>query len=248
MAYICMKNVTLEFPILHSPHQSLKKVALTTLTGGKLMRDAHDYVIVRALQNVSLEIKAGERIALIGHNGAGKTTLLRTMASIYEPTNGKMKVEGKVSTLLDLNLGMDPDLTGEENLKLRFIYMGLTPNEIEEILPEVREFSELGPFLKMPLRTYSSGMQLRLAFSAVTSISTDILLMDEWMLAGDVAFLEKAHKRMQEFINKSAILVLATHDESVARQWCTRAILLKEGEVIADGEVDRVINIYHKIK
>jgi len=204
---------------------------LHATTGGRIARDAGNRVVVRAIDNISFEISKGDRVGLIGHNGAGKTTLLRVLSGIYEPVSGKLAVTGRTATLLDLNLGIDPDATGYENIVLRGIMAGLHPKEINERIPEIAQFTELGDYLDMPLRTYSAGMRLRLAFAVSTSIEADILLMDEWLSVGDATFSEKASKRLEGLVNRSPILMLASHSHVLVRKVCNRVFILKHGEL-----------------
>ena len=231
MPYIKAKDLVVEFPILDTPHRSLKQTVLHATTGGRIGRDAGNRVVVRGLDSVSFEVKSGDRVGLIGHNGAGKTTLLRALSGIYEPLSGELIVEGSTATLLDLNLGIDPDATGYDNIILRGIIAGLHPREIRRRLPEIAEFTGLGDYLEMPLRTYSSGMRLRLAFAVSTSIEADVLLMDEWLSVGDESFSEKAAARLDELVNRSPILVLATHSYSLVRLVCNRVFRLEHGNL-----------------
>ena len=231
MAYIKAQNVSVSFPLLYSVHRSLKSAVLHATTGGRIAKDTHQHVVVRALENVSFEIKPGDRVGLIGHNGAGKSTLLRVVSGIYEPQQGKLDVQGKVATLLDLSLGVDPEATGYENIMYRGILLGLTRKEIRAKANEIAEFTDLGDYLNMPVRTYSSGMQLRLAFAVSTSVEADILLMDEWLSVGDRTFAEKAAKRLQDLVARTPILMLASHSMALIKQVCNRAFLLERGVV-----------------
>jgi ABC-type polysaccharide/polyol phosphate transport system ATPase subunit len=244
MAVVVLDNVTVEFPILHMSHRSLKKAVLARTTGGAIMRDAGRPTVVRALHDVSLNLKSGDRVGIVGPNGAGKTTLLRAMAGIYEPCHGYVHTEGNILTILDLGLGLNRDMTGRENIGLRGTFLGLSRAEARELEPEIEVFTELGAFLDMPIRTYSSGMLLRLSFGIATSMRPDILLMDEWVLAGDAGFVEKARSRMANFVTSAQIILIASHSNQVIRQWCTKAIYLDGGEVQAAGEVEPVLDAY----
>lgn len=247
MVQVVLDNVSVGFPILHLNHRSLKKSFLATATGGAILKDAREMPFVRALHDITATFQAGDRVGLVGPNGAGKTTLLRTIAGIYEPISGHVHTEGRITTLLDIFAGFNPDMTGRENIRIRGMYMGMRPREVRALEPEIEAFSELGEYLNMPLRTYSSGMQLRLAFAIATSVHPEILLMDEWVLAGDAAFMSKAQARIEEYVVSSSIFVLATHSTQIIEQWCNKAILLQAGEAIAFGDTKSVIEAYNGV-
>jgi ABC-2 type transport system ATP-binding protein/lipopolysaccharide transport system ATP-binding protein len=247
MSCLRLRDVSVEFPIYQASSRSLKKRLLASSTRGNLGRDAKDRINVRALSGVSFDVGEGERIALIGLNGAGKTTLLKVLAGVYEPTSGSFTSSGRVSSLLDINVGFNIDATGRENIILRGMYMGIHPREMRERAAEVAEFTELGEYLDMPVRTYSAGMMVRLAFAASTCVPPDVLIMDEWLAAGDAQFLEKVQRRVEVFVRASSILVLASHSMELVRQWCTRGILLHQGRVIAIGPVEEVIVAYRRL-
>lgn len=246
MANISLRDVVVDFPIYQGGSRSLKKALLHAGSGGRISRD-HGRVVVRALDKMSLEIGHGERVGLIGSNGAGKTTLLRVMAGVYEPAAGEAVVDGRVSALFDIGLGLNPDSTGYDNIMLRGLYSGLSPKEISARIDDIAEFTELGDYLSMPIRTYSAGMTLRLAFGVVTSATPDILLMDEWLLTGDSHFLAKAKQRLESFVRRSSILVLASHTEQILREWCTKLLLLNGGKVVGYGPPDEILAQYHGI-
>lgn len=226
------KGVTVEFPVYENSHRSLKKTLLHATTGGRVGRDTANHVVVKALDRLDFEFREGDRIGFIGHNGSGKTTLLRVLAGVYEPVDGVVEVYGKVAALLDVSMGLDQDATGFENIYLRGIMAGLRPREIRTKIDEVTEFSELGDYLNLPVRTYSSGMSLRLAFSISTSITADILIMDEWLSVGDSTFSAKASKRLQELADRASILVIASHDMSLVERMCNRVIRLEHGRIV----------------
>ncbi|TMH73025.1 MAG: ABC transporter ATP-binding protein [Betaproteobacteria bacterium] len=229
MPHISAEGVCVEFPIWNPSHRSLKNAVLRATTGGRLARESSTRVVVQALSDLSFEFARGDRIGLVGNNGSGKTTLLRVLSGIYEPVRGRLEVSGRVSSLLDLSLGMDHEATGLENIVLRGVLMGLPPVAIQAKVNEIAEFSELGDYLSMPIRTYSSGMLLRLAFAVSTSVAPEILLLDEWLSVGDAAFRDKAERRLLELIESSAIMVLASHDESLIRRFCSRMLRLEHG-------------------
>ena len=218
MAFLRLRNLSVEFPMYQGSSRSLKKLLVATTTHGNLARDATDRINVRALNDLTLDIEDGDRVGLIGANGAGKTTLLRVLAGIYDPTRGQVYSSGKISALLDVSVGLNPDATGRENIILRGMYMNIHPREMRARVDEIAEFTELGPYLDMPTRTYSAGMMIRLGFAVSTCIPPEILLMDEWLSAGDARFLDKAQRRMEAFVGSSSILVLASHSDGPAAQ------------------------------
>jgi ABC-2 type transport system ATP-binding protein/lipopolysaccharide transport system ATP-binding protein len=244
MAFLRLRNLSIDFPVYQGGGQSLKKMLVAATTQGNLARDALNRVNVRALNDLTFNIENGDRVALIGANGAGKTTLLRVLAGIYYPTGGEFHSSGKVSALLDLSVGSNPDATGRENIILRGMYMDIHPREMRSRVDEIAAFTELGPYLDMPIRTYSSGMMVRLGFAVSTCIPPEILLMDEWLSAGDASFLEKAQRRMEKFVSSSNILVFASHSMDLLRKWCSRGIFLQHGRIAAQGNIDDVIDAY----
>lgn len=215
----------------------MKNIVLRATTGGKIARDATNASYVRSLDHLTFEVHAGERIGLTGHNGSGKTTLLRTLCGVYSPTAGRLSVSGRVVSLLDINLGMDPDGTGYENITMRGIVMGMTPRQIAARVDDIAEFTDLGEYLSMPIRTYSSGMQMRLAFAVSTSVDADVLLMDEWLSVGDEEFQHKAAQRLSAMVDRTPILVIATHSMELVTKTCTRAIRLEHGKICSDKPV-----------
>jgi ABC-2 type transport system ATP-binding protein/lipopolysaccharide transport system ATP-binding protein len=212
-------------------------------TGGKIA-NVNDHICVEALNDVSFKLEHGDRLALIGHNGAGKTTLLRVLAGIYTPELGSVDVKGRIAPLFDSGFGMDPDSTGFENIFIRGLYLGMTKAEIEDRTQDVVDFTELGQFLDMPMRTYSMGMQARLSFAISTTINPDILLLDESISTGDASFIEKANRRMHEFIERTGILVLASHTPDLLRKFCNKGLLVKQGRVVMFDELDHVLAAY----
>lgn len=241
MASITVENVSVDFPIYGGGSRSLKKSVIRAGTGGRLARDAGNRTCVRALNDVSLQLENGDRLGIVGPNGAGKTTLLRVLAGVYEPAYGTVRRDGNVSTLFDATLGMDMEATGYENILLRGLFLGMSPRQARRMMDEIAEFTDLGEFLAMPVHTYSSGMRLRLGLAASTCFDPEILLMDEWIGMGDAHFLEKAQLRMDRFVDRSSILVIASHSEALIERLCNKAVLLDRGEVAAAGTVDEVL-------
>jgi lipopolysaccharide transport system ATP-binding protein len=237
MGQIQAREICVDFPIFTNSSRSMKNLVLRATTGGRIAKDAGHHSYVRSLDHLSFDIRAGERIGLVGHNGSGKTTLLRTLCGVYVPTFGQLAVSGHVVSLLDINLGMDPDGTGYENIMMRGIVMGLTPKQITARLDDIAEFTDLGEYLGMPIRTYSTGMQMRLAFAVSTSVDADILLMDEWLSVGDAEFQEKAASRLAEMVDRTPILIVATHSMDLVKKVCTRMIRLEHGKIAADEAV-----------
>jgi homopolymeric O-antigen transport system ATP-binding protein len=242
MAYVTLGHVGVDFTIYQNAARSWRRTLFRATVGGVTgASQENGRVTVRALQDINLDLRSGARLALLGHNGAGKTTLLRTLAGIYHPTAGEVKTSGLSVPLFDIGLGFDEDASGYENILLRGLLMGSRRAEIERRTEEIAKFSGLGDFLNLPVRTYSSGMAMRLMFSIATSIEADILLMDEWIATGDQEFIGKATERLNELIDRAHILVFASHSMGILRQLCNRAIVLQAGRIVFDGSVDEAI-------
>lgn len=233
MARIKLDNVSVEYPIYNAGAMSLRKSLIAVGTGGRISNEARKVVSVTALEDISIELNKGDRLGLLGHNGSGKSTLLRTMAGIFAPVKGQILVEGRVSTVFGLGAGMEPELTGYDNIIRMGMMLGASPAEAERTIPDIEAFSELGNFLAVPVRTYSDGMRTRLAFGVATAAHPEILLIDEVLGAGDAEFQLKAQARMAEFVEKSSIFVLASHSPALIEMFCTRTITLKHGKVVA---------------
>jgi ABC-2 type transport system ATP-binding protein/lipopolysaccharide transport system ATP-binding protein len=245
MAFLRLRDLWVEFPIYQGSSRSLKK-SLLAKAQGNLAKDARDRVNVVALSDLNLDVEHGDRLAVLGANGAGKSTLLKVLAGIYEPTRGRVYSSGRVSALLTASVGLDPDATGRENIVLRGMYLDVHPHEMRARVDEIAEFTELGYHLDLPVRTYSTGMVVRLCFAIATSLRPEILLMDEWLAAGDAGFLAKARRRMEEFVGRSSILVLASHSMPILEEWCNRAILLDHGRIVAMGDVKEIAAVYQQ--
>lgn len=236
-------NLCLDYPVVGIGSRSLKNRILGAATGG-LISGGDGIPVVSALRSLSFELKQGDRVGLIGHNGAGKSTLLKVLAGIYQPTAGEIQVTGHVVSTLNLALGNEPEATGYENIITRGLLLGMKKKEIDRRLDEIAAFTELGEYLNMPVRIYSSGMLTRLAFATVTAMDADILLMDEVIGTGDASFMEKAERRLNDFLNRSSVLVLASHSEATIRKFCSKAIMLEHGQLVGFGSVDEIFSIY----
>jgi lipopolysaccharide transport system ATP-binding protein len=243
MARIVAEAVSVDFPLYHGSARSLKKTVFAA-AAGRLGEDGNHRTVVQALRDINFTLRSGDRLGLVGTNGAGKTTLLRTLAGIYEPVAGRVTVDGSLNALLDTQLGMNGELTGRENILLRGLYAGLSKVRIRQLEEDVAAFAELGEFLELPVRFYSSGMVVRLGFALATAINPQVLLMDEWFMAGDARFLSKAMARLENVVQGAEILVLSSHQNNAIREWCTRAIWLDHGRVRMDGSVEDVMDAY----
>jgi lipopolysaccharide transport system ATP-binding protein len=239
---ISARQLTVEFPIFENSHRSLKKKVLHLTTGGTIGNDAGNHPVVCALDALDFEFKDGDRVGLVGHNGSGKTTLLRVLSGIYSPTRGQLKIKGKTASLLDVSTGVDPDATGFENIYLRGIMNGFKPSMIRSKIDEIADFTELGEYLNLPVRTYSSGMMLRLTFAISTSIQADILLMDEWLSVGDADFREKAAKRLKSLVDNASILVIASHNPELIDNVCNKKLQLEHGKIVASEVLGQASN------
>ncbi|KAA3451455.1 ABC transporter ATP-binding protein [Mesorhizobium sp. SARCC-RB16n] len=244
MSHIHLRDVAVEFPIYNAASRSIKNRVLNVATGGAIQRRFDGHVVVKGLDNINLDLEDGDRVGLIGHNGSGKTTLLRVLSGIYAPTHGVADIQGDSVSLINIGLGIDPEATGRENIRLRAAMMGMAPHELHARFDEIAEFSGLGDFLEMPFRTYSSGMQLRLAFATSTSIRPAILIMDEWLSTGDEDFKERANKRLHDVVTSTDILVLASHSKELLLQNCNRIVWLEHGKIRMDGSASAVAAQY----
>lgn len=240
---IDVDDLRISFPIYHGSSRTLRR-RLLGLAHSRFAEDLRHRVAVQALNGLSFRLQPGDRLGLIGGNGAGKTTLLRALAGIYEPVAGRVTIRGEVNALLDTNLGLNADLTGRENIALRGLHAALPRRRIREVEEDVQRFADLGSFLDMPVRTYSSGMVVRLGFAVATSIRPNILLMDEWFLAGDIHFMSRARERLERLVQDAEILVLSTHQLDVIQAWCTRVFWMEGGHIRLEGSPETVLAAY----
>ena len=239
MSRICVRDVDLHYYSVAFKERSLKRLLTTLVT-----RNAAQIEDVHALKAITVEVRPGERVALIGSNGAGKSTFLKMIAGLYPISAGQRQVEGRIRSLFDLSLGFEPDASGRENILYRGLLMGMTPRAMREMEDEIVDFADIGQFIDYPVKTYSAGMQVRLAFAIATSVAGDILLVDEVIGAGDAAFMRKAQARIRSLIDNSEMLILASHDFASLRALCNRGLVLDRGRLVFDGDVHEAIAQY----
>ena len=243
MVNIELKNVIVDFPIYNANTRSLKNAILQSTVGGKV--DILDQNInIRALDGISFTLRDGDRLGLVGHNGAGKSTLLRVLGKVYVPCSGTVQIRGSIGSLIDISLGIDQEATGRENIFIRGSLLGVQRQEIEEQIENIIELCELGSFIDLPIRTYSTGMQMRLAFAVSTMIRPDILIMDEWLSVGDESFKDKAENRMTDLVNNAQLLIIASHSKDLLYKICNRIIWLEHGKIKMDGKPYDVLPEY----
>jgi ABC-type polysaccharide/polyol phosphate transport system ATPase subunit len=240
MARILLENLSLTFRVRQHRRITFKEFLVRQM----FRRSVNPILEVRALQEISLAVNEGERIGILGHNGAGKSTLLKVLAGIYPPTSGRRLVEGHISSLFDIALGFEMDASGWENISYRGYLQGETPRSIRPKMQPIADFSELGEFLHMPVRYYSAGMLVRLAFSIATAIEPEILLVDEVLSVGDLAFQEKARQRMNEMMAKAQLIVMVSHDLGALTRLCDRGVWMDHGRVRQVGPIADVVAAY----
>ncbi|WAC47061.1 ABC transporter ATP-binding protein [Asticcacaulis sp. SL142] len=238
-----LRSVSCYLPIYSVSAKSLRRSA-ASLVGGSLFKTGRDVVSVRALENITLFAKDGDRIGLVGHNGAGKSTLLKVLAGVIAPTTGTVTVHGEISAALNTTLGLDMEISGRENILLLSYYRGIKREKVLDNIDEIVAAADLGHFIDLPVHTYSSGMLGRLTFAVATSFEPDVVLMDEWLLAGDINFLSRAVERTTDYVKKSRILVLASHSTNIIKSICNKAVYLKKGQIVAVGDPDEIIKMY----
>jgi ABC-2 type transport system ATP-binding protein/lipopolysaccharide transport system ATP-binding protein len=247
VASIIVKNVSVDIPIYDVSSASLRKMVLSRAVGGRFAQ-AGSHVSVSALKNISFEAHHGDRIALVGNNGSGKSTLLRVLSEVYPPTSGSVQITGRISPLFDATLGMTMDATGWENIRMCGQLWGLTRSQIERSIADIVDFTELGDYLSVPVRTYSTGMMLRLAFAIATVRDPDVMLIDEIIAVGDGNFFEKALARLRGVAERSSILFVASHADNILRMLCNKGIWLQNGSLMAYGDINEVIAAYRGVQ
>jgi ABC-2 type transport system ATP-binding protein len=240
LAAIVLDDVGIDIPIFDVSRASLRKALLGRTIGGRFGQSG-SHVTVRALKNITFEAHDGDRIALVGDNGSGKSTLLRVVSKVYPPTSGAVSIVGRISPMFDATLGMSMDATGLENIQIAGTIWGLTRSQIKDNVDDIADFTELGDYLKVPVRTYSNGMLLRLAFAIATAREPEILLIDEIIGVGDVGFFEKAFARLHRLVERSRILIVAAHQDAMLRRLCDKAIWLSHGNLIHYGDIESVL-------
>lgn len=248
MTQLSLRNVGVDFPVFGS-NKNLRLSLLAGVTGGRILprHMQTSNVVIKALEDISLELRSGDRVGLMGHNGAGKSTLLRVMAGVYHPTSGQIHIEGRLTPLLNLTPGIELEDTGYDNIITVGMLLGMSLAEITAKAPAIVEFSELGDYIHLPIRTYSSGMQARLGFSIATSMDPGILLLDEGIAAADARFADKATRRVKEMMERTEILVLASHADPMIESMCDRAVLLHHGRLVEFGGVAAVKSSYYRL-
>lgn len=245
MARINLQDISVQFPVYNANARSLKKNFLRLATGGTVSHDANQHIIISSLSNITISFEHGDRVGLIGHNGSGKSTLLKLLAKIYEPTSGKIYLEGQISPMLNLMQGIETEFTGYENIIIRGTMLGLNRKQIKHQIHDIAELTGLGDYLSMPVRTYSSGMMLRLAFAISTSIKPEILLIDEIFGVGDASFMSKAREKMVELLNQSSIVIIASHATDIIHEFCNKALLLEGGRIKYFGPVIHALELHY---
>lgn len=246
MSSVKLNKVNLDFPIYNAQSFSLRQSLFKAATGGMLKKNKN-IVHVSALKNISFSLERGDRVGLIGHNGSGKSSLLKLLAGIYTPTSGDIQIIGKTSTVFDVLLGTHDDMTGRENLYLSSLLRGKSIAETKASLENMGEFTELGDYLHMPMRTYSSGMRLRIGFATATEGAPDILLVDEIFGTGDQNFVTKSSDRLRSLIERSGILVFSSHSEDLVRRLCNKVMILEHGEIKMLGPTEETLELYRKV-
>ena len=236
---IIIKDLRLDLPVYDQATRSLKKDMIRGLVGSRIdENEGRRYI--RAIDGMNLTVRQGERIGLVGHNGAGKTTLLKTIAGIYQPTSGQIETTGSITALIDIAAGVNVEASGYENIVIRGLYLGHGLPEIQDKIDHIVAFSELGDYINLPLRAYSSGMISRLLFSVSTAFEPDILLLDEGIIAGDPAFNEKASHYLADYTGRAGIVMLASHSKELMHMFCNKGIKLNRGQIIAEGEIEEL--------
>lgn len=242
MSRVKLENVTLEYPVFDASSRSLKNTLIGSVGGSYSSRNQTVYI--NALTDINLDLRNGDRMALIGDNGAGKSTLLKVLAGVLHPQKGSIKIEGVRSSLTDVTMGMDLDSTGRENIILRAVFLGLKTSEAKKFTEDIANFTELGGYLDLPLRVYSTGMLLRLGFAVSTILRPEVLILDEMLSAGDQKFAAKSEERLKSYMENLEILILASHNPNILRQHCNKAIVMRSGRIVFEGNLEDGIHFH----
>lgn len=240
MSHIKIEDISIKFRVYHDRSPSMKAYFASLLN----RRKTSSYSDFFAVKNMSFTIKAGDRVGIVGHNGAGKSTLLKTLCRVYEPSGGTLIIDGKIAPLLEIGAGFHPEFTGRENIFLNGAILGYDRRYLETISSEVIAFAELEDFIDTPVKYYSTGMYMRLAFSLATAMHPDILILDEIFAGGDAAFIAKARARMHELIDKANIMIMVSHDHRLIETLCNRVLWLDHGRLVADGAPAEIVERY----
>lgn len=243
MAFVKFDSVGLNFELFNNKGITLKEALVNKFK----MRKYYENQQFWALKNINFEVNSGERLAIIGNNGAGKSTLLKLLTRIYTPTEGSIHTKGKIAPLIELGAGFNPELSGLENIYLNGAIMGIPKKEMSKLVDNIIQFSELEQFIHTPIKYYSTGMYMRLAFTIATEISPEILIIDELFAGGDINFIDKAQARLDNIINNSQIVIMVSHSLDLVEKMCNRTILLDKGQIIMDGDTKEVVDYYKKI-
>ena len=244
MVYIKAIDAAVEIPIYNISSRSFKNKIFQVATKNKFGKNDKGNFVVKVLKGLNFEFSKGDRVGIIGKNGSGKSTLLRVLSGVYKPTKGHFVTQGKIASLIDISLGIDHEATGRENIFLRGAFLGISKKEMDKKFDEIVSFSELEDFINLPVRTYSSGMHLRLAFSVSTIIQPEILLMDEWLSVGDEEFRKKAEKRLNDLVKITDIFVVASHSRDLIEKNCNKVILLEDGLIKSIGSPKEICSSY----
>lgn len=243
---IQVRNLTIDLPIQDLNANSLRRKLFNYTVGGRFLKNKKDEVIIRALEDVSFEVENGERVGIVGHNGAGKTTLLRAVAGVFEPNKGSVIIDGKITALFGAGIGLDIEATGLENITLMGAYLGVEIKPTDPVVEEIINFCELNNYIELPVKTYSTGMLGRLAFAVATSLKPDVLVLDEWLGAGDQFFLKKAQIRVNKFVDEAKVVLIASHSDALIESMASRVVWLERGKVRFFGETAKWKEMYQE--
>lgn len=234
MTHIRLKDLSVNYPIFNGNSKFLKNLLFKKKSSFGSINSINDKSSILALNNLTLNFSPGDRVGIIGKNGSGKTTLLRTLAGVLKPSSGTISISGTLSSLIDISVGVNLDATGIDNIKIRSALMGYSLKNINKLITDIREFSELEDYLDLPCKYYSTGMMMRLYFALATTVDSEIVLLDEWLAVGDSVFESKAQERLLKFLNQSSIFIMASHNIDLIKNVCNRIIVLENGNLISD--------------